>query len=166
MNVLFLDIDGVLNHEHLYRARKASGEQWPRHEQWIDRACVVRLNRVVAATGARVVISSSWRCYLGGHEPVAAVLRECGFAGDVIDATPDLSGRPEGALIHRSVDRWDEIEAWLLAHPEVSRYVILDDCAMNAPHDVFVRTDIEDGLTDADVDRAVRVLSDDWQALS
>ena len=49
---LFLDIDGVLNgHEWDDEAKSCN----------IRRECVARLNRVVASTGCKIVISSAWR---------------------------------------------------------------------------------------------------------
>ena len=64
MKALFLDFDGVLNsHEFLYvAARNRDYEERAGNEHMeLDPVAVARLNRVIAATGAKVVVSSSWR---------------------------------------------------------------------------------------------------------
>ena len=56
----------------------------------------------------------------------------------------------------RGGDRADEIRAWLHAHPDVDRCVILDDqedAGLGMEH-CFVQTDPSIGLTDEDVKRA------------
>ena len=63
MKYLFLDIDGVLNHEEWYRNRvniyKIFHKYW--WEDCFDPECVKRINIILQETGARLVVSSSWR---------------------------------------------------------------------------------------------------------
>ncbi len=60
---LFLDIDGVLNHQEWYERtwekRKKQEVKYPYCE--FDPLCVERVNRILNETGAKLVISSSWR---------------------------------------------------------------------------------------------------------
>ena len=56
MKVIFLDIDGVLNSEEYYESFP-DGEFIPP----IDPVCVERLKRIVDRTGAKLILSSSWR---------------------------------------------------------------------------------------------------------
>jgi hypothetical protein len=138
--VIFLDIDGVL----------APIRRWDRYGD-LDPACVAVLNEIVAAAGADVVVSSTWR-----HGKTAAELQGMldaqGFAGRVVDKTPsDLTGAYRG----------DEIAAWLAEHP-VSGYVILDDHAdMGALRSHLVQTHPARGLQPADVPRAIAILGRD-----
>jgi hypothetical protein len=53
MKVLFLDIDGVLNCSKTPNPRKLP--------YVIDKKLLARLERLVERTGAKVVLSSSWR---------------------------------------------------------------------------------------------------------
>ena len=69
MKVIFLDIDGVLNN---------SGNSFRR----LDPENVARLNALCRQSGARVVVSSSWR--LWGMKLVRERLREEGFAGRIV----------------------------------------------------------------------------------
>ena len=59
MKVIFLDIDGVLNSdEYIHKARKLG---FKGIEEEIDIEKVELLKKAVEQTGARVVLSSSWR---------------------------------------------------------------------------------------------------------
>jgi hypothetical protein len=171
--VIFLDIDGVLNHHETYRlCAQRPGQTAP--ADWLDPACVARVNALCERTGAVLVISSSWREYLDGWRGVAAVLAARGLTAAVlaargltaavIDQTPDRATR-EG-LLWTTGTRWDEIDYWLTWHPDVTRWVVLDDCEVGAacPREHFVRTDIAVGLTDADVERAAVALALDADA--
>ena len=109
--VVFLDFDGVLNdlwEENGYAMR---GE--------LDPARVAVLNEILEATGAEVVLSTTWHKLLGGEEAWqrlrAAGLRE----GTVLRGTTPF----------KSSYRSNEIEWYLRDHPEVQTYVILDDDA-------------------------------------
>lgn len=122
MKYLFLDIDGVLNHEEWYINRvhnphRAYKEWW---ENCFDPACVERLNKILEETGARLVVSSSWKL----DSNLKYYFHILGIPID-FDITPSLT--------LRSVDgnttwpnRGDEIDAFLKDHP-CDGYVILDD---------------------------------------
>ena len=58
---LFLDIDGVLNHDKWFDSEhyKKHQENWKK--SMFDPECVARVNRILEVTGARLVVSSSWR---------------------------------------------------------------------------------------------------------
>jgi hypothetical protein len=103
MKVLFTDIDGVLNCPKTPNPRKLP--------YVIDPSLLARYQSVVEATGAKVVISSTWR-----YDPAGLFsARHWGLLFD--DVVPDMPGRP----------RRDEILSWLSAHPEITRYAVLDD---------------------------------------
>jgi hypothetical protein len=171
--IVFLDIDGVLNSERLAaendEKHRARGEH--RCECYsliyqMDRACVERLNRIVRETGALVVISSSWRKLMDLDE-IKRVLASFGFAGEVIGETPDLVNDPTwlaknrwGREHHERIDRGHEIWEWITQHPEVTHFVILDDCTDMAHVKPFhVHTDFEIGLDDPDVERALHLMA-------
>ena len=126
MKVIFLDIDGVLN------TRKTI-ERW-RGLIGIDATLARRFAQLQQATGASVVLSSTWRL----ERNWKATMRKNSVVG-VIDRTPDLPGRSRG----------EEIGAWLTAHPEVGVYVILDDQSDMLPHQPLFKTSFyRGGLTD------------------
>jgi HAD domain in Swiss Army Knife RNA repair proteins len=103
MKVIFLDIDGVLNTPSTPRPTKES--------RTVDPVLLDRLNKLLQETNAVVVLTSTWR-----HEPSGLEsARQLGVP--FTDIVPDLRPRPRNA----------EIVAWLNAHPEVMRYVVIDD---------------------------------------
>lgn len=124
---------------------------------------VARLNRIVEATGCRVVVSSTWRWNARVREGFSVSqlqhwLREAGFVGEVHDITTAFSDE---------VDAWDiehhrgaEILAWCQAQPVAPRALaVLDDLALRgAVEPYLVRTDYRVGLVDADVERVIGLL--------
>lgn len=110
MKVLFLDFDGVI------RVRCDWSDAPDKMDFCPDR--MRRVAQIVAHAGASIVVSSDWRLL----EEERAVLRLM---------EPSLMRE----LFHEdwstpvSAPRWKEIQMWLLAHPEVTSYAILDDFA-------------------------------------
>jgi len=121
MNVLFLDVDAVLNSRATAR----------KHGSYcIDPVLSGRFNELVKATNAIVILSSTHRLY---QETRCAILA----AGILFDGcTPDLP----------MLTRAHEITAWLKEHPEVTRYAVLDDA--HVPRHPLFRTSLQYGLTD------------------
>jgi hypothetical protein len=157
--IVFLDIDGVLNSEQWYsQAASRKGEpstQTPTQrsllERSIDPACVQRLNRLLQRTGAVVVVSSSWRKKHRVSE-IISIMKARGFCGEVIGVTPSDDGMQS---------RGEEITSWLKKNvPRGVAYVAVDDdVETGLPTEFVVVTSRKTGLTDEDVERAVRILS-------
>ena len=145
MKVVFLDIDGVLNHSAFLK-------HMPRNFSdldMIDPKAVQLLNKLLEDTGANIVISSSWRI---GHTVVhlQQLLTGAGllFPERVIGTTTSRSNLERGA----------EINIWLKQVP-VDGFVILDDdCDMNPLMDHLVQTDFEKGLQPEDIEKAKEIL--------
>ena len=150
MKVVFLDFDGVLNSTGYTRTidpDKFGGLSIEWWAEGLDPEAVARLNTLLERTGAKVVISSSWRI----NSPLTALqvlLRMRGFEGTSISKTELLSG----------AERCEEIQEWLDRHPEVTSYVILDDNTDAEIEGHFIHTDMRVGLTDADVEEAIEIL--------
>lgn len=103
MKVIFLDIDGVLNCRKTPNPRKLP--------YVVDPKLLRRFKRLLERTGAKVVLSSTWR-----YDP-AGLFSARHWGIPFIDVTPDMPKRP----------RCREILAWLQAHPKVKRYAVIDD---------------------------------------
>jgi hypothetical protein len=136
IKVLILDIDGVLNSERSSAALGGYPHSFePAEFAKFDPVALALLRKLVDATGALVVLSTSWRVYFTCAEVERA------FEVAVLDATPDLGA---GSC------RADEITAWLGEHPEVTRFAIVDDMPMDFEHasiqDRFVQTNPMHGL--------------------
>ncbi len=168
MNVVFLDIDGVLNSDTYYARRGDRPVHLKDSDSWhIDPATVDRLNRVIVTTGARVVLSSDWRREpeKPGLAKTEAALHKRGATFRLYDATPVLS---EDVRRERFGLAWQgnytpralEIQYWLDEHPRVSRYAIVDDEPdMQHLADRLVLTDASVGLTDQDCAELLKLLS-------
>jgi hypothetical protein len=148
---IFLDVDGVLNHRaYLIEAAEIynkgeSNETW--HLKQLDGQAVARLDALLRRTGAKVVISSSWR----GLVQLPGWLRERGLseAHEIVGVTPRIPG-PRGL----------EIQEWMTRHrvaPE--QIVILDDedDMAHLAHRLVQTSFMDDdgGLRERHVERAV-----------
>lgn len=156
-NVLFLDVDGVLNSgPWLMKETKESQEFHRRTDMDIDAmslnpAAVARLQRIVDATGAKIVLSSSWR-YMYKPEKFMYLLRAHKFVGDLIGATPLTENVPGRKC------RGDEVAMWLKENSflDIKKFVILDDDeSFGDLEHRLVRTKFEHGLTDSDAEAAI-----------
>lgn len=149
MKVIFLDIDGVLNHMDWYNDDRNPGNI-NGEEGDLDPICVERVKRICDETGAKVVISSDWKNQSGTIGRLGGV----GLPKEyIIDKTPTISDFVKHT-------RGDEINLWLLDHPYFTNYVILDDRTdfdeNQRPH--FIHIDRQHGLTEDDTDIAIMTL--------
>ncbi len=116
MKIIFADIDGVLNEDTTPTRTKS-------RMIFIDEEKLLRLKRIVDTTGAKIVLSSTWRYDRDDpkHNGDFLELREAfhNVGLDFYDFTPvDAIG----------IRRGMEIRAWLGLHRgEVERFIILDD---------------------------------------
>lgn len=153
MNILFLDIDGVLNSEqYIHKV----GDAWTGDQ--IDIEAVNRLNKITEVTKASIVISSSWR--IGTTlEQLQELLKTNGVKANIIGTTKVLN-------TDRSIEIWDWIDD---NKAIVDNYVILDDDRLEQKRDNsdpvldqhFVRTSWLDGLQDRHIEKAIEILNRD-----
>lgn len=133
MNILFLDIDGVLNSKRTSVAFDGSPHSFsPKDMLRFDMVAVGLIRTLCAQTNCSIVLSSDWRYDFTAHQVANALDLP------VMDVTPKLPG-----------SRGFEINAWLSAHPEVIRFAIVDDIAQmfDCQSANFVQTDDECGLS-------------------
>lgn len=110
MKVIFLDVDGVLNSDEYFNSIK--DKKINTIENQIDINKVKLLKQAVNTTGAKLVLSSSWRHTKNANNLKALLLNY----GMIVDSTPFLNN-----------ERGKEIKKWLEEHKNVEDYVILDD---------------------------------------
>lgn len=150
MRVIFLDVDGVLNCRHT-RTRTSDG--WC----FVDDYLVRRLRELVVRSGARLVLSSTWR--EGWHQEDESLndvsftelrdkFREFGI--EIFDRTGEMRQC-----------RWQSIQEYMARPREdpIEHYVIIDDWDdMGEYSNHLVWTNPSTGLTDEDVEEALRIL--------
>jgi hypothetical protein len=141
MKIIFLDIDGVLNCDHTPNPRK--------FPYVVDPGLLDNLNVLIARTGARVVLSSTWRT-----DPVG-VLAARHFGVPFVDMTPDDPG----------ASRCAEMKRWLSDHPDVERYIVIDDKSDCLDDEPLFQTLSATGLTMEIVEAAARYLNGETDEL-
>lgn len=120
MGIIFLDVDGVLCTPLSFALSRLF--RLPMDRQAFDPAALFWLRRLVKATGAAVVLSSSWRVELYLEEPVCRAAVENLYAALAKNGTPIAGSTP----LLPDADKGAEIAAWLETHP-TQTYAVLDD---------------------------------------
>lgn len=93
IKIIFLDIDGVLNCQRYYKSWfKKHKKQVPRDKygQLFDPTAEELLNRLIRETGAKIVVSSTWRH--AGLKAMRDMWKLRKMEGEVIGITPDFRG--------------------------------------------------------------------------
>lgn len=153
MKVIFLDIDGVLNSQHYFETRNDSKND-------IDDSKLPLLKQIVDSTGAKIVLSSSWRYGFGFDkskclDSVKDLIDKLALYGlTIYDVTP----------IDRKGNRCKEINKYLHMHNDIDKYVVIDDDSFEFVDtnlfDNFVHTSwYKDGIEKHDVDKAISILN-------
>ena len=154
MKTIFLDIDGVLNHIGTH-TRCPSGA-WG-----IDEKKVLLLKEIVDATGAKLVVTSTWKLdFENGGKDWKYLLNKIRYRGkmDIYDVTKENGGE--------LARRGDGITNWLNSH-DVESFIILDD-EMFPDYKYYnlepyiIKTDIRYGLTKDHVDLAIKMLGREY----
>lgn len=152
MNVLFLDIDGVLNSADWYRRRPSPNLQ-------IDPDAVAVLRGVLEQTDARVVISSTWRI-LHSLPRIQKILAANGlgdfYAMNIVGATPVI---PEQSVLGPRMCRGLEIAHWMRMVPVDTFAIVDDDNDMGNLASRLVQTTWEHGLQAEHAERLVELLT-------
>ena len=146
--IIFLDVDGVLNNESWVIRCAEEDNYYPLRENGLEDRALALLAYIVRETGASVVISSSWRRISAAMQSLLQDLAK--WKIPVVGETPLISGDIRG----------NEIQAWLDEHPEVERFVILDDdddMGDLIPH--LVQTTWKNGLQPIHKDAAIHLLN-------
>ena len=153
MNILFLDIDGVLRtHKSDLEWSDKLGQPIPFSvfDRNFSEKSVNNINEIIAYTRAKIVISSTWKNKLSLKELQDIFIKQ-GIHGDVIDKTTSLQG-----------SRGEEIYEWIYIH-EPSRYIVIDDQVESIlnyiPVENVLKTDPSIGFEDYKfVDEVINIL--------
>ena len=121
------------------------------NEDMLDERAIVQLKKIIEATNAEIVLSSSWRWYKETRDKIHHQLRQKGI--DFVDTTP--------REIDITMSRGAEIKAWLDNHPEVEKFVILDDDELQIEEYLpyHVKTNFKYGLTREKAAEAIKILN-------
>lgn len=145
LKVIFLDVDGVLISEEFSMAelnRRFDDSDMPTRNtrDGLDSKAIKRLNTITDITGARLVLSSSWRHRFSSTKEMQDFFKENGVKGEFLGMTPTNPDSVRYAINECSDKGWidrvfrgHEIHAWILLHQfnggelKINNIVILDD---------------------------------------
>lgn len=167
--IIFLDIDGpVLSPRYMMVKRRFNNKDIKfngltekfktiaeDHFHLADPAAVMMITDLVLETDAKIVISSVWR--LRGYEQFVEDFESFGFDRSLLH--PDW--RTTGKSFKR---REDEILLWLDRHPEVERFVTVDDEQLD--FDTHIQVCAVNGFLVDNYDQAYECLTDEDTPLS
>jgi hypothetical protein len=160
--IIFLDVDGVLNSNF-----------WNENHQreisdgtLIDEDKVKLLSEIISRTEASIVLHSGWRFWF--NKNIQPLRKESQRLVEILkryhiiisDITPDFSTEEIRETKKFSLVKAKEILAWLHEHPEVKKWIVIDDLYL---HDDEIekyqlKTNQIIGLTQRDVDVAIEML--------
>ena len=134
MKILMTGVDGVLNSaEWFASAQPQQKDGWGLCS--VDPKALQRIKYVCKATGAKIVLSSTWRLAPQMVEYLTEVAKL-----EIYDMTPRID----------SNNRAEEIMTWLKANPYVYNFAIIDDDEDAGDHPElkprFVRTSWQRGM--------------------
>ena len=145
--IIFLDFDGVIT---------------TRDSKWeIDNNKCLLVKKICDETGAKIVISSSWRYSTIEKTIDAYKLHDWILTPYIIDVTENLSMSSGWDLFSYFPQRGLEISEYINKHELIQNYVILDDDSdmLYIQKDHFVKTDTYKGLSEENVQQAIQILN-------
>ena len=144
MKVIFLDFDGVIT---------TLESRWN-----IDSEKCKLVKRICDETGAKIVISSSWR-KSNLEYTMKQFSKESFLLYDyVIDVTKRLSISGSASI---TIPRGVEILEYIESHDSITNYVILDDDTdmLLWQRNHFVHTNTYEGINEKNVEQAIKILN-------
>lgn len=164
MKLIFLDIDGVMNNlTDWINKVETKTEKFQGHKMFCDRSWEL-LSRLCAITGAKVVLSSSWRHMFDYDGEDLILLNADNHIGKMFINYVEKYGIPITGLTtfkfaHRGKQILDYLGSECL---EAAEFVILDDevsCILECfDEECVVKTDTDFGFCEEHYERALNIL--------
>lgn len=163
MNIIFLDVDGVLNSSDWNQKHPTE----IKNGFLIDETKVVLLNELIRKTNAKIVLHSGWRFWFDGK--FRPNRKESEYFSDLLkkenisfyDFTPDFSTEEIRRTKEFSLIKAEEILFWLKEHRDISGWVVIDDLDLhNSIVSVHqVKPDSSKGLEKEDIETAIKLFA-------
>lgn len=158
MKLLFLDIDGVLNGRQKHEGSPYCG---------IEPANMRHLNAVLAATGAKIILTSAWRYQILGGATTLRGFEYMLYTHGLVptergsESDPRIVGHTVGDLA--LPDRVEQVREYLGWYEDDIAWACVDDLPLEFGRDGwrFVRTDGRRGLTGEEAEALVAILNAD-----
>ena len=163
MKLIFLDVDGVLNHDGC--------DVMVNHYYGVEPEKVKLLKQIVDATGAKIVLCSTWRRGIKPGRPLSEQTDP--FAVELMSKLSDAGLKlydlttAEDKRDHRAEEIQSKMDEYRHNGNQIDGWCVIDDELFDGytdkdfePH--WVQTNFIDGLTDIDVSQAVGILNGEW----
>ena len=151
IKILFLDIDGCLNHQEFYKNRSNNKivQDLPYPLNEFDPVCVSLINDILDKTKSKLVLSSDWRF----TEGIENIFKAVGFKHKIYSITPYGMGKKRG----------EEIKTWLEQHSNINIYCIIDDLPkehfLKEQYPYFVKINPNNGITIENCNKIISILN-------
>lgn len=159
MNIIFLDIDGVLNSDLWYQQQAPLTRESNQLEVHLDPHAISLLNKIILKTNAAIVLSSTWRRYYPINA-IQTIFEQQGFKGKFIDSTPDLTSKDSSFVRGNEILKWCKDNEAVIGKPyhQFKSYAILDDKndMLYWQRHNFFQTDRYCGLTPSKASEIIR----------
>lgn len=144
MKLIFLDIDGVMNHRnYMVRSRLHRAQEF-------CPIAVRNLREIIKRTHSKIVVSSTWRKH--GHAEIRAVLSWYDLHQYLFGITPVINDEIRGKEIQAFIDRYCN---------SVESFIILDDDSdMGELLPRLIHCKNYSGLTDERREEAIKKLEE------
>lgn len=161
-NIIFLDIDGVLNSNFWNETHQREISDGT----LIDEKKIKLLAQLVGSTNAEIILHSGWRFWYGENgkplreeaQRLSDLLEKEGLK--ITGVTPDLTTEEIRRTKKFSLVKAKEILLWVESHADIGGWVVLDDLDLHSAviSEHQVKTDQAVGLTPEDVQKAEKIL--------
>lgn len=161
-NVIFLDIDGVLNSNFW----NDSHQKEISDGKLIDIEKIRLLAKLVKNTNAKIILHSGWKFWFDSNlqptrkesENLSRLLQQEGLI--IGGMTPDFSTEEIRKSKKFSLVKASEILVWLTKHKEIDNWLVIDDLDLHNPEieSHQIKTDSSIGLTIEDIQKAEKLL--------
>lgn len=149
--VIFLDIDGVLNHKEFFKRKKDllynNHIKLPFPFDSFDVNIIHNLNKFWEEySDVKLVISSSWRW----NDDLGDILKQVGLKKKIDDITPTIITNHRGEEIQMFIDKHN-----------VKNYVIIDDIddVLVSQQEHLILCDDNIGLTKDNIEEVIKILN-------
>lgn len=148
MEVIFLDVDGVLKSIRNYALQHGSAGGLMNNESSFDPECLSNLKKLIEITDSKIVITSTLRKTEDGLDSLYYEFMNLGISKRIIGETPII------LIDNKSL----EIEQFLIDNEFIERFIILDDEYIEGFEDRLILTNPYTGLTEENVKNAIIIL--------
>ncbi len=126
MKLIFLDIDGVFNSKIWMDSPQFTKIDYPYN--LFDPSTVSLFNEIIEQTGAKVIITSTWRLKYS-LDSLKSIFKHVGINCEILDYTPDLKRGTDYVLRGNEILKWCKSNREILGvkYIDFKDYAIIDD---------------------------------------